>query len=76
VHVLNEALLVREEINVGWVFIGKVDFEDVTTMHERTNKCKTMLEETIDYQLHLLVVKLSKEHDIDDDKKNGFHTKY
>jgi len=74
--VLNEALLVREEINVGWVFIGKVDFEDATTMHERTNKCKTMLEETIDYQLHLLVVKLSKEHDIDDDKKNGFHTKY
>jgi hypothetical protein len=74
--VLNEALLVREEINVGWVFVGKVDFEDVASMHERTNKCKTMLEETMDYQLHLLVLKLSKEHDIDDDKKNGFHTKY
>jgi hypothetical protein len=26
--------------------------------------------------LHLLIVKLSREYDINDDKKNGFHTKY
>jgi hypothetical protein len=67
--VLNEALLVKEEINVGWVFVGKTDFENVATMHERPNKCKIMLEKTMDYQLHLLAVKLNREYDIDDDKK-------
>jgi hypothetical protein len=67
--VLNEALLVREEINVGWVFVGKANFENVATRHERANKCKIMLARTMDYQLHLLVVKLNSEYDIDDDKK-------
>jgi hypothetical protein len=34
VLVLNDAMLVREEINIGWVFAGKTAFEDVTTMCE------------------------------------------
>jgi len=69
VQVLNEVLLVIKEIGVGWVFAGKANFENVATMHERASKCKTMLVKTMDYQLHLLVVKLDKEHDIDDEKK-------
>jgi len=38
-------------------------------MHEKANKCKIMLENTMDYQLDLLAVKLNKEYDIDDDKR-------
>jgi hypothetical protein len=30
VQVLNEALLGREEINVGWVFARNADFENIT----------------------------------------------
>jgi hypothetical protein len=49
--VLNEALLMKEEINIGWVFARKlVDFEDVVIMCGRANKCKIMLPQTMDYR--------------------------
>ncbi len=63
------SLVCERQIDVGWVFVGKANFEDVATMRERVSKCKTMLTKTMDYQLHLLAMKLGMEHDIDYDKK-------
>jgi hypothetical protein len=54
---------------LGGYLQGRQNFENVATMCERANKCKIMLAKTMDYQLHLLAMKLSKEYDIDDDQK-------
>jgi hypothetical protein len=38
-QVFNEALLLREEINMGWVFPRKADFGDGNAFHDRGGKC-------------------------------------
>jgi hypothetical protein len=42
---VNEALLLREDIDSGWFFIVNVDFENDTNIRDIAIKCKSLLME-------------------------------
>jgi len=39
-QVLNKALVLREEINMGWVFPKNANFGDGNAFHDRGSKCQ------------------------------------
>ncbi len=45
---VNEALLVREEIDVGWIFLGIPNLQDDNALSNRYNKCKIILVNVVD----------------------------
>lgn len=57
----------REDIDVGWVFLGKAKFEYDSQMCERTAKCRLLLVEVMELQVQGLKVKLRRAKDIEQD---------
>ncbi len=56
-HVGNEVLLVKEEINVVWIFLGNSNLQDDSALFDRQNKCTIVLVDVLDYQVQTLHVK-------------------
>jgi hypothetical protein len=56
-HVVNEALLVNEEINVAWIFPKNPNLQDDSALFDRQNKCTIVLVDVMDYQVQTLCVK-------------------
>ncbi len=72
---VNEAFLLREDIDNEWLFAANVKFEDDT--HDIAIKCKSFLTELWNFQLHALMVKLGRAvnpHDDNGDVKKVMHT--
>ncbi len=59
-QVLNKALVLKEEIDMGWVFPRKEKFGDGNALHDRGGKCQQLLIEVMDFQLRALSFKLKK----------------
>ncbi len=57
---VNEVLLLKEDIDIGWLFITNVDFENNTNIHDIAIKWKYLLMEFWDFQLHALMVKMGR----------------
>jgi hypothetical protein len=47
--VVNEALLVKEEINVAWIFLGNPNLQDDNALFDMQNKCTIVLVNVMDY---------------------------
>jgi hypothetical protein len=45
VQVVNDALLLREDIDIGWLFVGKVDLEEEGALQNISKRCKNNLVE-------------------------------
>jgi hypothetical protein len=58
-QVVNEALLVKEEIDVDWVFQKNLNLQDDNALFDRQNKCRAVLEDVMDCHVQTLSVKLS-----------------
>jgi hypothetical protein len=74
--VVNEALLLREDIDSGWLFATNIDFEGNTNIHDIAIKCKYLLMELRYSQQHALMVKLGRAvnpHDDNGDVKKVMH---
>jgi hypothetical protein len=56
-QMVNEALLVKEEINVGWIFPRNPNLQDDNALFDRQNKCKVVLVDVMDCQVQTLCVK-------------------
>lgn len=56
--VLTNALFLREEIDLGWVFLGKPDLKNDLSLHETHKKCTRQLADYLDYQVQMLSSKL------------------
>jgi hypothetical protein len=56
--VVNEALLVKEEIDVDWVFQKNLNLQDDNALFDKQNKCRIVLEDVMDCQVQTLFVKL------------------
>jgi hypothetical protein len=75
--VVNEALLLKEDIDSIWFFAANVNFEDNTNICDIAIKCKYLLMEFQDFQLHALMVKLGRivnPHDDNGNVKKVMHT--
>jgi hypothetical protein len=57
--VVNEALLVKEEIDVDWVFQKNLNLQNDNALFDRQNKCKAILEDVMDCHVQTLSMKLS-----------------
>jgi hypothetical protein len=62
------ALLLKEEINLNWVFLGKPNLENDLSFHEKQKKCTCQLADYLDYQVQALSSKLGR---IDPTKQNN-----
>jgi hypothetical protein len=74
--VVNEALLLREDIDSKWLFVVNIDFEGDNNICEIAIKCKSLFMELQNFQLHVLMVKLGKAvnpHDDNRDVKKVMH---
>ncbi len=49
-QVLIGALLLKEEIDLNWVFLGKLNLENDVSFHERQKKRTRQLANFLDYQ--------------------------
>ncbi len=47
-QVINDALLLREDIDIGWLFLGKVDLEEEVALHFISKRCKNSFVELCD----------------------------
>jgi hypothetical protein len=52
--------VLKEEIDMGWVFPRKEKFGDGNALHDRGGKCQQLLIEVMDFQLRALSFKLKK----------------
>jgi hypothetical protein len=59
-HVVNEVLLVKEEINVGWIFPINPNLQNDNALFDRQNKCTIFLVDVMDCQVQTLYVKLGR----------------
>jgi hypothetical protein len=50
-QVLIGALLLKEEIDLNWVFLGKLNLENDVSFHERQKKRTHQLANSLDYQV-------------------------
>ncbi len=57
---VNEALLVREDIDVGWIFPRIPNLQDVNALFDRQNKCKIVLLDVMDCHVQTLSVRLGR----------------
>jgi hypothetical protein len=48
---LTSALFLREEIDLGWVFLGKPNLENDLLLHKKHKKCTHQLIDYLDYQV-------------------------
>ncbi len=62
-QVVDDALLLREDIDISWLFVGKVNLEEDATLQKISRICKDNLIELYDYQLQGVMVKLGKAKD-------------
>jgi hypothetical protein len=46
---VNEALLLKEDIDIKWLFATNVNFEDDTNIRDIAIKCKSLLMELRDF---------------------------
>jgi hypothetical protein len=58
--VVSETLFVQEEIDIGWVFLGKLSLIVDGTISNQHLKCNTALVEIMDCQVLVLHVKFNK----------------
>jgi hypothetical protein len=65
---LTGALFLKEEIDLGWVFLGKPNLENDLSLHKRHNKCTHPLVDYLDYQVQVLSSKLGR---VDPVKQNN-----
>ncbi len=63
VQVVNDVLLLRKDIDIGWLFVGKADLEEEGALYNISKRCKNNLVEFCDYQLQGVMVKLGKAKD-------------
>jgi len=56
--VVNETLLVRGDIDVGWIFPRIPNLQDDSALSNRQNKCRIALVDVMDCQVQALCVKL------------------
>jgi hypothetical protein len=59
-QVVNEALLVKEEINVGWIFPRNPNLQDDNVLFDRQNKCTIVLVDVMDCQVQTLCMKFGQ----------------
>jgi hypothetical protein len=59
-QVVNEALLVKEDIDVGWIFPRIPNLQDDSALFDKRNKCKIVLVDVMDCQIQALSVKQGK----------------
>jgi hypothetical protein len=59
-QVVNEALLVRENINVGQIFLGIPNLQDDNALSNKHNKSRIILVDIMDCQVQALHVKLGQ----------------
>jgi hypothetical protein len=57
--------VLKEEINMGWVFPRKADFGNGNALHDRGGKCQQLLAKVMDFQFHALTLKLGRIKEID-----------
>jgi hypothetical protein len=67
-QVLIGALLLKEEIDIDWVFLGKPYLKNDLSFHERQNKFTCQLVDFLDYQVQVLSSKLGH---VDPAKQNN-----
>jgi hypothetical protein len=48
-HVVNQALLVRKDIDVDYIFLGIPNLQDDNALFGRHNKCKIVSVDVMDY---------------------------
>jgi hypothetical protein len=48
-HVVNKTLLVKEEINVAWIFPRNPNLQDDNALFDTQNKCTIVLVDVMDY---------------------------
>jgi hypothetical protein len=48
-QVLSKALVLKEEIDMDWIFPRKITFGDGNALHNRGGKCQKMLVEVMDF---------------------------
>ncbi len=55
---VNEALFVREDIDVGWIFPRNPNLQDDNALFDRHNKCKIVLLDVMDCHVQTLFMRL------------------
>jgi hypothetical protein len=58
--VVDETFLVKEEIDVAWVFPRNPNLQDDNALSNKYNKCRIILVDVMDCQVHALSMKFGR----------------